>query len=124
MRSRLLSAGTAALLAAVVASFSMPAGPTHARSVALRYVDMVNASGGNPFAFKPVTITIKVGTKVVWRNKTVAPHTVTAIGTAFAGVKSSISQGQQTSYVFRHVGKFRYYCTYHPYMKATVVVQK
>jgi len=111
----------AAMLTLAGAAWAAPRAATHAASTTVKYVDMVNVSGGNPFAYKPQTITIKAGMKIVWRNKSMAPHTVTGIGTTFAGVKSSISPGQQTSYVFRHAGSFRYYCTYHPYMKAKVM---
>src|SRR5262245_53391233 len=43
-------------------------------------------AGGKFFCYKPAPLTVKRGTKVVWKNKTTAPHTVTRCTVAECGV--------------------------------------
>lgn len=76
------------------------------------------------FAYSPVTITIKKGTKVTWTNNDTAPHTVTSDAGDTAGVLNSptLSTGQSYSLTFARAGTFPYHCTIHPNMKATVIV--
>ena len=99
------------------------------------------ASGGNPtpdnptvtittnsdgtFAFSPTTLTIKAGTTVIWMNTTAAPHTVTSDdGKSFdSGTANPITPQSGTyHFTFTTKGTFAYHCTFHPYMKATIVV--
>jgi plastocyanin len=70
--------------------------------------------------FVPATLTVKRGDKVVWQNKDVVPHTATAKGSFDSG---SIASGKGWSHAMKKAGRFDYVCTFHPGMKATVVVQ-
>jgi plastocyanin len=70
--------------------------------------------------FAPETLTVKKGDRVVWKNKDVVPHTATAKG---AFDSRSIAAGKSWSYVARKPGRHGYVCTFHPGMKATLVVQ-
>ena len=70
--------------------------------------------------FKPQVITVKRGDTIVWRNRDVVPHTATAAGLFDSG---GIANGKSWSHVAAKAGKHDYVCTYHPGMKATVVVQ-
>lgn len=70
--------------------------------------------------FAPATLEVKRGDKVVWRNKDVVPHTVTAAGAFDSG---NIAAGQSWSHAMSQAGRFDYVCTYHPGMKATIVVK-
>jgi plastocyanin len=70
--------------------------------------------------FQPATITVKKGDKVVWQNKDVVPHTATAKGAFDSG---SIATGKSWSHAMKKAGRYDYVCTFHPGMKATVVVQ-
>lgn len=70
--------------------------------------------------FAPATLTVKRGDKVVWQNKDVVPHTATAKGAFDSG---NIATGKRWSHVMRKAGRYEYVCTYHPGMKAVVVVQ-
>ena len=78
----------------------------------------VNIQG---FAFAPATITIPVGTKVIWTNKDTAAHTVTSDS---GGVLNSplIPQNGTFEFTFTTAGTFSYHCTPHPNMKANIVV--
>lgn len=72
-------------------------------------------------AFSPATVRIPVGTKVTWTNTDPVAHTVTAAGGAFNS--GHLNPGQTFTHTFDTAGTFDYQCTYHPYMKGTIVVQ-
>jgi plastocyanin len=72
-------------------------------------------------AFNPATVTIPLGTTVTWTNTDPVAHTVTATGGAFNS--GHLNPGQSFSHTFTTAGTFDYQCTYHPYMKGTIVVQ-
>lgn len=87
---------------------------------------MMTTGSSNPFAFSPTTLTIKTGTTVVWKNTTSAPHTVTSDdGKSFdSGTSNPIAPQSGTySFTFNQPGTYAYHCTFHPYMKATIIVQ-
>lgn len=74
------------------------------------------------YAYDEETITIKAGDTVVWKNYDSAPHTVTATsGADFDSGK--MSNGDTWEYSFTEPGTYEYYCTYHPSMKGTVIVE-
>lgn len=74
------------------------------------------------FAFGLTPLTVSVGTKITWTNQDTAPHTVTSVtGTELNSAK--LAKGQSYSHTFTKAGTYDYYCTVHPNMKATVIVQ-
>jgi len=88
-------------------------------------VTITTDSSGN-FAFSPGKLTIPVGTTVIWKNMTVAPHTVTSDdGKTFdSGTANPVSpQGGTFSFKFTTAGTFAYHCQFHTYMKATIIVK-
>jgi plastocyanin len=75
------------------------------------------------FAFAPATMTIPIGTTVVWTNKDTAPHTATNDpGSAFTFDTGNITTGQSGKVTFNTAGTFAYHCSVHPNMHATIVV--
>jgi plastocyanin len=70
--------------------------------------------------FVPATLTVKRGDKVVWQNKDMVPHTATAKGKFDSG---NIAADKSWSHAMGKAGRFDYVCTFHPGMKAVVVVQ-
>lgn len=70
--------------------------------------------------FTPQTLTVHRGDRIVWVNKDLFPHTVTASGKEFDS--QSIAPNAAWTYVARKSGKFGYSCTFHPTMKGTLVV--
>ena len=71
------------------------------------------------FAFSPATLTVPVGTTVVWTNADGSNHFV-----AFADQKSDrLKMGATYSRTFSSPGVYEYACTLHPEMKGKVVVQ-
>lgn len=74
------------------------------------------------FAFTPQTIKVKAGTKVTWTNQDTVKHDVTVDGTE--GPESELlAKGESYSYTFDKAGTYEYYCTPHPYMTGTVIVE-
>ena len=81
-------------------------------------------------AFAPRTIHLRVGDRVVWRNRDNVGHNVTTqedpAGTNLVGLASpTIQPGDAYAYVSHYVGNALYVCTIHPTtMKAHIVVSR
>ena len=72
-------------------------------------------------AFDPPTLTIKVGQAVTWVNQDSAQHDVVANNGEF---KSSLfGAGGTFSFTFTKAGTYPYYCSIHPHMTGTIIVQ-
>lgn len=81
----------------------------------------VNSVEIKDFAYSPATLTVKVGDTVTWTNKDIAGHSATADDKSFdTGV---LSQGESGSFTFTKAGTFTYFCTPHPNIKGTIIVQ-
>jgi len=74
------------------------------------------------FAYAPPSLTIPVGTTVIWTNFDSAPHTVTSESGDELD-SPVLSTGETFSHTFTTPGVFPYYCTIHPSMRASVTVQ-
>lgn len=72
------------------------------------------------FKYKPVTLTVKAGSKVTWLNNDSAPHTATAAGDFDTG---TLKKGDAKTLKLSKPGTYAYICQFHPFMKATVVVR-
>ena len=72
------------------------------------------------FMFKPESITVPVGTTVVWQNKDDIPHTVVSLDGTFRS--AALDTEDKFGFTFDKAGTFEYFCSLHPYMKAKVVV--
>jgi plastocyanin len=73
------------------------------------------------FRYENDYITVNVGETVAWRNADTVPHTVTAREKSFDS--GSIAPGATWRFVAKSPGTYRYTCTFHPNMKATLVVR-
>ena len=73
------------------------------------------------FAFSPLTLTVKTGTKVTWTNKDTVTHTVTDDKGAFNS--GLLTPGNSFSFTFTQAGTYSYHCNIHHSMMATIVVQ-
>jgi len=73
------------------------------------------------FTFNPQRITVKAGATVTWTNKDDIPHAVAATGRAF---KSKVLDTDNSySFTFNMPGNYAYFCSLHPHMTGTVVVE-
>jgi plastocyanin len=74
------------------------------------------------YSFTPQTITVPAGTTVTWTNGDDVPHTVAADDLAFHS--KAMDTDEQYSHTFDAPGTYKYFCTVHPHMQGTVVVEK
>ncbi len=72
------------------------------------------------FTFKPDSITIPVGTKLVWENDDDIPHSIVESTGKFHS--PALDTDDKFSITFDKAGTFEYFCGLHPHMKAKVVV--
>jgi plastocyanin len=73
------------------------------------------------FSFGPQTITVPVGTTVTWTNADDIPHT--SVSTEGVFKSKVLETDEKFSCTFTKAGTYPYYCTIHPKMTGTVVVQ-
>jgi amicyanin len=73
------------------------------------------------FTFSPQTLTIKAGTKVTWTNRDDIPHTVASTTKAFKS--PALDTDDTYSFTFTTAGNYEYFCSLHPHMTGTVVVE-
>ena len=81
----------------------------------------VNIKGSE---FIPNIITVKTNTKVIWTNWHLnsPEHTVTSNDGLFES--ETLEVGDTFSYIFKVPGEYDYRCTFHSYMKGTVIVEE
>lgn len=73
--------------------------------------------------YKPSELTVEVGTSVVWTNTGAVAHTVTADdGNSFDS--GSIDPKGSFTFAPTSAGTFAYHCTFHAWMKATLLVNQ
>ena len=72
------------------------------------------------FAFVPSTLSIPVGGSVTFKNLDQAAHTATDSNGAFDS--GNLDTGKSYTFTFKKAGTYKYVCTYHPSMRATIVV--
>lgn len=73
------------------------------------------------FVFEPAKLTVKAGTTVTWTNRDDIPHTVASKDRLF---KSKVMDTDETySFTFATPGEFTYFCSLHPHMTGTIVVE-
>ena len=73
------------------------------------------------FSFGPATLTVPVGTTVTWTNRDDIPHTIVSTDKVF---KSKVlDTDEKFSFTFAKAGTYPYFCSIHPKMTGSVVVQ-
>lgn len=73
--------------------------------------------------YSPATLTVKVGDTVTWVNHDSAPHDVTVTDGPEKFKSPTLKKGESWSYTFKKAGKYSYYCSIHPDMKASVTAE-
>jgi plastocyanin len=73
------------------------------------------------FAFYPQRVTVKAGTTVTWINDDDIPHTVASSTKVFKS--SALDTKDKFSFTFATPGTYEYFCSLHPHMTGTVVVE-
>lgn len=94
--------------------------------------DMTNIAGGGnaknkieikDFMFSPPTITVKSGETITWINRDEEPHTIVSVGKKFPK-SSALDTDQEFSITVSAPGTYEYFCSVHPKMTGTIVVEK
>ena len=75
------------------------------------------------FAFNPQTITVKSGEKVTWINRDEEPHTIVSVGKQFKK-STALDTDQDFTITAGAPGTYSYFCSVHPKMTGTIIVEK
>jgi len=73
------------------------------------------------FTFAPQQFTVKIGTTVAWDNEDDTPHTVASSTKLFRS--NALDTGDRFSFTFTTPGVYQYFCSLHPHMIGTIVVE-
>jgi plastocyanin len=73
------------------------------------------------FMFSPMSLTTKVGMEVTWVNQDDEPHTVVSDTGLFRS--GALDTGNSYSFKFDKPGTYHVFCSMHPQMTATIVVE-
>jgi amicyanin len=102
---------TKCLVAGVVAILLSAATPAVASDVTVKI--------GN-FTFGPQELKVKAGTTVTWTNEDDMPHTVMSPN----NFRSKLLDTDGTyAFTFTTPGTYKYFCSLHPHMTGTIVVE-
>lgn len=73
------------------------------------------------FMFAPMSLEVPIGTTVSWTNFDPEPHTIRSVDDTFRS--GALDQNETFSFRFDKAGTYRYVCSIHPQMVATIVVK-
>ena len=75
------------------------------------------------FHFTPQTLTVKAGEKITWINRDEEPHTVVSVEKQFKK-SPALDTDQEFTVTAGAPGTYTYFCSVHPKMTGTIVVEK
>jgi len=103
---------TALAVAVFAVATALPAASAH---VAETEVKIDN------FAFAPQRVVVKAGTTVIWINDDDIPHTVASSAKLFKS--NALDTKDKFSFTFTTAGAYEYFCSLHPHLTGTIVVE-
>jgi plastocyanin len=103
---------TALAVAVFAVATALPAASAH---VAETEVKIDN------FAFAPQRVVVKAGTTVIWIKDDDIPHTVASSAKLFKS--NALDTKDKFSFTFTTAGAYEYFCSLHPHMTGTIVVE-
>ena len=72
------------------------------------------------FTFGPQELKVKAGTTITWTNEDDMPHTVVSPN----NFRSKVLDTESTySFTFTTPGTYKYFCSLHPHMTGTIIVE-
>ena len=74
------------------------------------------------YAFHPVSITVKPGTKITFTNSDQTAHTATSTKSGVFDT-GTVNPGASKTILVSKPGTYTYYCQFHAFMHGTVTVQ-
>ena len=118
-RHRVLCTAATALVLLLAACGSSSHTTTQAASdVSGNIVHVVMAH----LAFSPTAVTAKIGETVRWTNQDNAPHNVTHVSGPVFTSSRRLAPGDKFYLKLTRTGTIHYFCTIHPWMRATISV--
>ena len=75
------------------------------------------------FALRSSDLTVKSGEKITWINRDEEPHTVVSVEKQFKK-SSALDTDQEFTITAGAPGTYTYFCSVHPKMTGTIVVEK
>jgi plastocyanin len=75
------------------------------------------------FNFSPMTLTVKSGEKITWINRDEEPHTVVSVEKQFKK-SSALDTDEEFTITAGAPGTYTYFCSVHPKMTGTIIVEK
>jgi plastocyanin len=75
------------------------------------------------FHFNPQILTVKSGEKITWVNRDEEPHTVVSVEKQFKK-SPPLDTDQEFTIIASEPGTYTYFCSVHPKMTGTIVVEK
>jgi amicyanin len=111
LRNAVMAAALGAATAPLVAAIILPAGAQTAPV----------AVGIDNFTFNPQTLKVKAGATVTWTNKDDIPHAIAAVNKEFKS--KALDTGDAYSFTFTTPGTYAYFCSLHPHMTGTIMVE-
>ena len=107
------------LFAAAAFQVAVPAGVTVVPISPARAADATVKIDN--FTFAPQQFSVRIGTTVTWDNEDDIPHTVASSTKLFRS--NALDTGDRFSFTFTTPGVYQYFCSLHPHMIGTIVVE-
>ena len=111
MKHTLVRSALFGVLLGLLAGAAVMAAPVAAEDMAVKI---------DNFTFTPQRVNVKAGTTVTWTNQDDIPHTVTSATKAFRS--KALDTDDKFSFTFTTAGVYEYFCSLHPHMTGTIVV--
>ena len=73
------------------------------------------------FTFAPQRLTVRAGTTVTWRNQDDIPHAIASTTRAFKS--KALDTDDTFAFTLTTPGTYEYFCSLHPQMTGTIVVE-
>src|ERR1700688_1683345 len=73
------------------------------------------------FTFNPQRASVEAGTTITWTNQDDIPHVVASSTKAFKS--KTLDTDDKFSFTFTTAGVYEYFCSLHPHMTGTIVVE-
>jgi amicyanin len=102
---------TNCVVAGVAAVLLLAATPVRAEDAAVKI--------GN-FTFGPQELKVKAGSTVTWTNEDDIPHTIVSLNNFRS---KALDSDDKFSFTFTAPGTYKYFCSLHPHMTGTIVVE-
>ena len=109
-RTLAVSIGRAMLMAAFASVFAVAQAAQDANVIMIKN-----------FMFSPMSLNVRAGSTVTWKNQDDEPHTVVSEAGLFHS--SALDQGDTYQFRFEKPGVYNIFCGIHPHMKATITVK-